>query len=105
MILDILQLIGGIILCIGYIPQIKKILKTKSVKDLSSITFIMIALGVLLMQFYAIGLVINGSGLMLLITNSMRLITSLLMVILIFIYSKRRIKNETRRCIDVSSKT
>lgn len=74
MVFDLLQLTGGLILCFGNAPQIVQIIKTKSVEDLNLKTFILIPLGVLFMEIYAINLVANGSGLMFLITNTMALI-------------------------------
>lgn len=88
MFFNILQLIGGIILSIGYCPQIAQIIRTKSVKDLNFKTFMSVFIGVLLMEIYAINLVCQGSGLMFLITNSMSLSLAGIMVILISIYKK-----------------
>jgi MtN3 and saliva related transmembrane protein len=88
MIFDILQFIGGIILSFGYIPQIKQILKTKSVKDLNLKTFISVFIGVLLMEIYAVNLVVNGSGTMFLITNTMALSLAGILCILILKFKK-----------------
>ncbi len=90
MIFNLLQLIGGIILTIGYIPQITQILKTKSVEDLNLTTFSSIFIGVGLMEIYAINLVLTGSGLMFLITNSMSLILAGIMVFLILLYRNKK---------------
>jgi len=83
MIFDILQLIGGLILSFGYIPQIIQIIKTKSVNDLNIKTFLFVFIGILFMEIYAINLVINKVGYMFLVTNSMALILTGLMCILI----------------------
>jgi len=83
MIFDILQLIGGLILSFGYIPQIIQIIKTKSVNDLNLKTFLFVFIGILFMEIYAINLVINKVGYMFLVTNSMALILTGLMCILI----------------------
>ena len=83
MIFDILQLIGGLILSFGYIPQIIQIIKTKSVNDLNLKTFLSVFFGILFMEIYAINLVINKVGYMFLVTNSMALILTGLMCILI----------------------
>ena len=83
MIFDILQLIGGLILSFGYIPQIIQIIKTKSVNDLNIKTFLFVFIGILFMEIYAINLVINKVGYMFLVTNSMSLILTGLMCILI----------------------
>lgn len=89
MIFDLLQLIGGIIMCIGQIPQIMQILRTKSAVDLNLKTFIMMFIGISLMEVYAINLVIHGSGGAFLITNTVSLIASAIMVTLILKYGKR----------------
>ena len=83
MIFDILQLIGGLILSFGYIPQIIQIIKTKSVNDLNIKTFLFVFIGILFMEIYAINLVINKVGYMFLVTNSMALILTGIMCILI----------------------
>ena len=83
MIFNILQLIGGLILSFGYIPQIIQIIKTKSVNDLNLKTFLSVFIGILFMEIYAINLVINKVGYMFLVTNSMSLILTGLMCILI----------------------
>lgn len=85
---DLLQLTGGIILSAGYVPQIIQIIKTKSVEDLNLITFLSIFIGILFMEIYAINLVISGAGLMYLVTNSMALLITGIMVLLILIYRK-----------------
>lgn len=83
---DILQLIGGIILSFGYIPQIIQMVKTKSVDDLNLKTFLSIFIGISFMEIYAINLVINKVGHMFLVTNTMALILSGTVCILIFKY-------------------
>jgi len=83
MIFNILQLIGGLILSFGYIPQIIQIIKTKSVNDLNLKTFLSVFIGILFMEIYAINLVINKVGYMFLVTNSMALILTGIMCILI----------------------
>jgi MtN3 and saliva related transmembrane protein len=88
MIFDLLQLLGGFILSIGYIPQIKQIVRTKSAKDLNIKTFLLVLTGILCMEVYAINLVIHNAGLMFLITNSISLIIAIIMCILINIYKK-----------------
>ena len=80
---DVLQLLGGIILAIGYIPQIMQLVRTQSCEDLNPKTYFSILAGVVLMEAYAINLVIHGSGLMFLITNSTSLLMTLVLCILI----------------------
>jgi len=71
--IDTLQLVGGLILALGYIPQIRQIVRTKSCKDLNLESYLLVFIGVAMMEIYAVNLVIHGSGLMFLITNSLAL--------------------------------
>lgn len=84
---NVFQLIGGIIMSVGYIPQIKQIFTTKSSKGLNFKSFGMIFLGILLYEVYAVAIVVNDhSGHMYLITNSVSLFLSGLMCLLIKIF-------------------
>lgn len=87
-----LQLIGGAILSIGYIPQIIKLIRTKSSDEFEIKTFLSVLLGVSLMEAYAINLVISGAGVMFLVTNTMSLIIAIVMVVLIKKYQHKRVK-------------
>ncbi|MCY9665554.1 PQ-loop domain-containing transporter [Paenibacillus alginolyticus] len=78
-----MQLIGGVILSLGWVPQIIQILKTKSVADLSLKSYLLILLGISLMEAYAVSLAVTGVGLAFLITNTMSLCVVLLVIILI----------------------
>lgn len=89
MLFSIMQLIGGIILSIGWIPQIIQILRTKSVKDLNLKSYMIMLSGISLMEIYAIDLVRTGSGMAFLITNSLSLIVVLLVILLILGYRHR----------------
>ncbi|MBE7117294.1 PQ-loop repeat-containing protein [Bacillus paranthracis] len=51
---NLLQFIGGVILSVGYLPQIVKIIKTKSVRDFSLIYLTGIFTGILFMEAYAV---------------------------------------------------
>ena len=84
------QLIGGIIMSVGYIPQIAQILRTKSSEGLNIKSFGMIFTGILLYEIYAVSLVVlDGSGYMYLITNSVSTLLSGLMCLLIRIYKDK----------------
>ncbi len=83
---DFLQLLGGIILSVGYIPQIIKLIKTKSAEDFNVKTFIMVWIGIFFMEIYAVDLAMGGSGLMYLITNTMSLLVQSVLVVLILKY-------------------
>ena len=86
----VFQLIGGIIMSVGYIPQIAQILRTKSSEGLNIKSFGMIFTGILLYEIYAVSLVVlDGSGYMYLITNSVSTLLSGLMCLLIRIYKDK----------------
>lgn len=91
------QLIGGIIMSVGYIPQVTQILRTKSSKGLNLKSFGMIFIGILLYEIYAVSLVVlESSGTMYLITNTVSTVLSGLMCLLIKIYkSKENELNES----------
>ena len=89
----VFQLIGGIIMSVGYIPQIAQILRTKSSEGLNLKSFGMIFAGILLYEIYAIALVVlESSGHMYLITNSVSTLINGLMCLLIKIYEKKEKK-------------
>ena len=61
-IFGIFQLIGGVIMSVGYIPQIVQMLRTKSSEGLNFKSFGMIFAGIALYEIYAVSLVvIDGS--------------------------------------------
>ena len=92
-IFGIFQLIGGVIMSVGYIPQIVQMLRTKSSEGLNFKSFGMIFAGIALYEIYAVSLVvIDGSGHMYLITNSVSTLLSGLMCLLIKVYEKRKEK-------------
>ena len=73
-IFDFLQLLGGIILAIGYFPQIKQILETESCKDINLKTYILLCLGIGLMEIYAVNQWMHGMAMMFCVTNTLSLI-------------------------------
>lgn len=85
---DFLQLLGGIILSVGYIPQIIKLIKTKSAADFNIKTFVMVWIGIFFMEIYAVDLAFGGNGLMYLVTNTMSLLVQSVLVALILKYRK-----------------
>ncbi len=91
---DFLQLMGGIILSVGYIPQIYKLTKTKSTKDLDIKTFAAVLIGVALMEAYAINLCISGCGVMYLVTNTMSLTVQVVLVTLLCKYRLAEVKQQ-----------
>jgi len=90
MIFDLFQIIGGVILAFGWIPQIIQILRTKSVEDLNRRTFWSLFTGIGLMEVYAIKLGIDGVGYAFLFTNTLSLI---LMIIILMLIARFRQKD------------
>jgi len=86
---DILQLAGGLVLAVGYIPQILQLLKTRSSKDLSLKTYLSLTMGILLMEVYAVDLALKGSGQMFLLTNTISLLLTAGISLLI-VYLRRK---------------
>lgn len=90
-IMNIAQLIGGFILTAGYLPQIMKTLKTKSVDDISLQYYGFVCLGVTLMELYAVyQVVVNEVAGMFLVTNSMALACCSTMFFLVTKYRKKK---------------
>jgi len=91
MMYDILQLTGGLILGLGYIPQIMQLIRTKSTADLNLKTYLLLLIGISLMETYAVHLVLQGSGHMFLVTNTLSLLLILVICItIIFIRVKQK---------------
>ncbi|HYG59338.1 MAG TPA: PQ-loop repeat-containing protein [Symbiobacteriaceae bacterium] len=89
MVFDVLQIIGGLIMSFGYIPQIMQILQTKSAADLNLKTFLLMLLGISLMEIYAINLFVHGAGGAFLVTNTISMAAATIMVGLIVRYGRR----------------
>ncbi|WCK57606.1 PQ-loop domain-containing transporter (plasmid) [Aneurinibacillus sp. Ricciae_BoGa-3] len=87
---DVLQLMGGIILSVGNIPQIVKILKTKSVGDFHLSTYCLFLFGMGLMEVYGIYLVIHHAGMAFLLTNSLSLVIDVIMLTLLMVYRTQK---------------
>lgn len=84
-----MQFIGGIILSIGYLPQILKTIKTKSVGDISLPYYVNVMIGVGLMEAYAIYNALQGVAIMFLITNTIALSCCSTMAFLTWKYGKK----------------
>lgn len=88
---NICQLIGGIILAIGYMPQIRTTLKTKSVEDIDRAYYPSIFAGVLMFEIFAVTLyATTGEGIMLLITSSTTFVLVATMLTLCLKYRKKK---------------
>ncbi|MBE0417858.1 MAG: hypothetical protein IBX63_08845 [Coriobacteriia bacterium] len=87
--MDILQIGGGIVLAAGYIPQIRRILATRSAHDLSLTMWLSVLVGLSLMEVYAAHLFVSAGTIAVLITNSISMAFSICMVALILTYGPR----------------
>lgn len=90
MFFDVLQILGGLILSLGQIPQMIQIVKTKSARDISLNTYLMIFTGTFLMQIYAINLVVHGTGWAYVLTNTLSLLASGITISLIIKYGGKK---------------
>lgn len=87
---NIMQIVGGILLSLGYIPQIRKTWKTKSVDDFNPVYYRLVFTGVAFMEIYAINLAVQANaGYMFLITNTVATILSGTMFVLTEKYKKK----------------
>lgn len=89
MIFSVMQLTGGIILSLGFIPQIVQIFKTRSVKDLSLKSYFLMLFGISLMEVYAVSLVVEGTGLAFLMTNTLSFMMVSIVILLILRFRSR----------------
>lgn len=88
---DSLQLFGGILLTFGYLPQIRKILRTKNVESFDLAGFSIIALGIGCMEAYACyQWFVRKSAGAFMITNTISFLIALLLVGLILYFRKAR---------------
>lgn len=94
--MEILQIGGGIILCTGYIPQIRRIVATRSAHDLSLSMWVSVLAGLSLMEVYAAYLCVTAGNRALLITNSVSLAFSVGMVGLVLVYGARPVSTMLR---------
>lgn len=81
---EVLQLVGGLILSVGAIPQIEQIVRTKSAKDLNMATLITLIVGMSMMEAYAI----HENILMFAITNTISLILASVQLALKIYYDR-----------------
>jgi MtN3 and saliva related transmembrane protein len=82
---DLLQLIGGMILSVGAIPQIEQIIRTKSVKDINLTSIVTLIVGMVMMQIYAVHYELT----MFIITNTISLLLAIVKLALKIYYTER----------------
>jgi MtN3 and saliva related transmembrane protein len=68
----------------AFIPQIIKVLKTKSIKDVSLVTLLQLAVGVLLWIAYGIHI----KDIIVIIANSITLLSLIILLVLYFCYRR-----------------
>jgi len=81
---EVLQLVGGLILSVGTIPQIEQIVRTKSAKDLNLATLISLIVGMGMMEVYAI----HEEVTMFAITNGISLTLAITQLLLKIYYDR-----------------
>lgn len=81
---EVLQLVGGLILSVGTIPQIEQIVRTKSAKDLNLATLISLIVGMGMMEIYAI----HEEVTMFAITNGISLTLAITQLLLKIYYDR-----------------
>lgn len=86
---DWFQLIGGIILALGYLPQAKQIMETGSVKDLNLKAYLSIFIGIFFMEIYAVNLFMKNTAIMFCMTNSISLIMVGYIIALILAFGRK----------------
>jgi len=94
--INILQLFGGITIAAGYIPQIIKAVRTKSMKDFNFLYIFSIFTGISLMEIYAVYYAFKGEAIMFLVTNTICVVTSGSMLVLYLLYGKNKKLQERR---------
>lgn len=82
---DALQLLGGIILSIGSIPQLEQIIRTKDVEAINITSIITLIFGLLFMEIYAVHMEMT----MFVITNTISLLLTIAQLTLKVYYTKR----------------
>lgn len=82
--LAMLATITGLVMSFGYYPQAIKILKRKSAKDVSLITYLIFTPGVIIWAIYGISM----KNLPLILSNSMNLVGCLFVLIAYSIYKE-----------------
>ena len=84
-----LQLIGGVILVSGYPSQMRRLVKTKSAKDFSMTWLGSIALGIALMESYAIYCLTQGVAHAFFLTNTIALLAIIVLLSMVIYYQRR----------------
>ena len=84
MIYENLQCIGGFIILIGYIKQIRDIYEGASCLELSLTAYSAVLMGVVLMEFNALNILLKGYGSAFFVTNTITCVTVFYLILLIW---------------------
>ena len=91
---DVLQLAAGVIYLIGYLPQMLRLYRTKSSRDMSLAAWLMWNLASSFGLFYAVvQLLKTGSGWPLIFTTGLCFVLSVVTSAMIYCYAKPRVSN------------
>ena len=85
MIYEQLQCIGGTIILLGYIKQVRDIQAGGSCKGLSLKAYVTVLFGITLMEFNAINIWLKGYGTSFFVTNTVTCVTVLYLILLILV--------------------
>jgi MtN3 and saliva related transmembrane protein len=83
---ELLGIIAGILTTVSFLPQLVKIVKSKSAKDISLLMFLIFTLGILLWLLYGI----LTLTLAIIIANSVTIILALSILILKIKYDRKK---------------
>ena len=83
--IDLLGLVAGTLTTIAFVPQLVKVWKSKSAKDISYVMFILFITGIILWEIYGWGI----HSLPVILFNVITFILGLTILILKFIFDKR----------------
>lgn len=95
MIYEQLQCIGGTIILLGYIKQIRDIQTGGSCKGLSLKAYVTVLFGITLMEFNAINIWLKGYGTSFFVTNTVTCVTVLYLILLILVRQDAEKKQRT----------
>jgi len=86
---DFIQLFGGMILTAGYVPQIIKIYQTKDASAISIPFYTLLIFGIILYEIYAVHLFISQNIYAFLVTNTMSLMSSTIILLMVMFYNRK----------------
>lgn len=99
MILSLCQLLGGLILTVGAIPQIAQVIRTRSANDINHVSVLTMLTGIFLMELYAIGLLMDQKYPFFITNTASFLLQSTLAFVVIkykFFYKKKEVEIEVQ---------